>query len=143
MRPKRIFLVLCSTLALSAGCGTERGASTENGNSADGFRENVQAVFDAHCVQCHAAELPQAGLVLEDGESYDMLVGVKSLQTPMLRVAPGDPQASYLIHKLKATHLAVGGSGLGMPLTEGNHTPLGAEVIARIEDWVRSLSATR
>jgi hypothetical protein len=44
------------------------------------------------------------------------LVGVPSVQVPsLMRVAPGDAESSYLLHKLRGTHVSVGGSGNAMP----------------------------
>ena len=82
--------------------------------------------------------MPQAGLVLEDGESFAMLVGVQSTESALLLVKPGAPEESYLLRKLKGTHLKAGGSGLGMPLTEGSYTPLAPETIALIEGWIQT-----
>ena len=39
---------------------------------------------------------------LTEGNSYASLVGVTSIEKPALqRVAPGDPENSYIIHKLE------------------------------------------
>lgn len=76
----------------------------------------LQYVFDRNCVGCHDAEEPAAELSLLADASYAALVGVASVQVPTLaRVAPGDPEGSYLIHKLRRTHVDVGGTGDGMP----------------------------
>jgi hypothetical protein len=51
---------------------------------------------------CHTAAAARAGLVLEAGQAYDNLVNVPSTQVPSLnRVTPNDPEASYLIKKLR------------------------------------------
>lgn len=100
------------------------------------FSRDVQPILDANCVQCHALEIAQAELVLEDGISYDMLVRHPSTESALMRVAPGAPGESYLLLKLKGAHLEAGGTGLGMPLTEGNYTPLPEPAIAAIESWI-------
>jgi hypothetical protein len=51
----------------------------------------------------------------------------------MLLIAPGSPEDSYLWHKLRGTHLDVGGSGERMPLVA---PPLDAETMDRIETWI-------
>ena len=132
----RRFLLIFGVLI--AGCddhSTRTPDSAEEGRIS--FSGDVQPILDAHCLQCHAKEMPQADLVLEDGQAIAMLVGAKSGQAPMLRVAPGDPGASYLVHKLKGTHLDVGGAGMGMPLTEGRYTALDARSITTVEQWIR------
>ena len=56
------------------------------------------------CTSCHRAAgiVPPAGLNLTSGVSYAALVGAASVERPALRrVAPGDPDASYLVRKLE------------------------------------------
>jgi hypothetical protein len=49
------------------------------------------------------------------------------------RIEPGDPQKSYLLHKLLGTQRSVGGSGSRMPLSGG---PLADAQIAKIRQWI-------
>src|SRR5690606_7971360 len=89
-------------------------------------------VFTPICVACHtgpaSGTLP-SGLDLSNADaSYENLVGAASLEEPSLqRVAPGDPDASYLVHKIEGT-AAVGGR---MPLFQD---PLEPDVIAAIRE---------
>jgi len=56
------------------------------------------------CSACHnpnGGAFRQVGLDLSTSGSYDSLVGVASRQKGLPRVAPGDPENSYLIHKLE------------------------------------------
>jgi hypothetical protein len=77
------------------------------------------------CVGCHTSNgrVPAGGLDLTSGVSYSRLVNVPSGQRPTLnRVTPGDPENSYLIHKLDGRPGIVGGRmprGTGPFLTEG------------------------
>jgi hypothetical protein len=69
----------------------------------------------ASCVRCHTnvGRPPAGGLNLTAGNSYAALVGVPSVQRPgVLRVAAGDPENSYLIHKIEGRPTIV---GLRMP----------------------------
>lgn len=79
----------------------------------------------ASCVRCHTnvGRAPAGGLNLTAGNSYAALVGVPSVERPgVLRVSAGDPENSYLIHKIEGRPTIV---GLRMPfigppfLTEG------------------------
>lgn len=97
---------------------------------------DVQPVFDTWCVQCHLLESPQAGLVLENGEAWGNLVGIASTQAPLKRVQPGDPPASYLLHKLRGTQAQVGGSGQAMPYGSEPGGELPADARALIERWI-------
>ena len=102
--------VLFVLLACSGGDDT--GASPVE----PGFDE-IQFIFDRNCTgTCHAGDAPFEGLVLTDAAAWDALVGVPSVQVPsLMRVAPGDAESSYLLHKLRGTHVSVGGSGNAMP----------------------------
>lgn len=79
------------------------------------FIDDVQTVFDFNCVFCHQTGAANAGLNLEYGRSYEYLVNVASSESDLPRIAPGDPARSYLLHKVRGTHLTVGGAGTGMP----------------------------
>ena len=77
------------------------------------------------CVTCHSAvgRIPSAGLDLTAGNSYSRLVGVSSVERPgVLRVAPGDPDNSYMVHKLEGGPDIIGARmprGTGPYLTNG------------------------
>ena len=65
-------------------------------------------IFTPICTLCHGGVVPDAGLNLQQGMSFANLVNVPSTQTNLLRVVPGDPEASYLIHKLEGRASIVG-----------------------------------
>lgn len=92
---------------------------------------SIQAnVFTPICTSCHSGAAAPLGLRLDEGASFAMLVNAPSTEVPsLLRVAPGDPDSSYLIHKLEGT-AQVGGR---MPL---NGPALPAETIAVIRQWI-------
>jgi hypothetical protein len=64
------------------------------------------------CSSCHnpnGGAFRQVGLDMSTAGSFDSLVGVSSREKPgVLRVAPGDPDNSYLIHKLEGRTDIVG-----------------------------------
>ena len=73
------------------------------------------------------------GLKLDAANSYAMLVGVDSIEQPdILRVAPFDPDNSYIIMKLEG---AAGISGSPMPL---NPPPLDPAYIQVIRQWIEN-----
>lgn len=80
------------------------------------------------CTECHSSmgRTPSAGLSLDPGVAYANLVSVRSVEKPdLLRVAPGDPDHSYLVHKLAGGPDIVGTRmprGNGPFLTEGQMT---------------------
>jgi hypothetical protein len=79
------------------------------------FETTDQAGRNA-CVNCHTTaggRNPPMGLNLTSGFSYEALVNVPSREKPaLMRVAPGDPENSYLIHKMEGRSGIV---GLKMP----------------------------
>ena len=65
----------------------------------------------AACVTCHTASRLQfvAGLNLDHDVAYSQLVNVASREQPsLMRVAPSNPDASYIIHKLEGQAGIVG-----------------------------------
>lgn len=93
----------------------------------------VQQIFDAHCIQCHDAGDPQEGQDLEQDSAYSSDVQIPSHEAPALyRIEPGNPGRSYLYHKITGTQAAVGGSGDQMP--KGGK--LSNAEIQTIHDWI-------
>lgn len=123
--------LLASSMLLAA-CGS--GSGTIGGNPAGSLQANFDSiqnnVFDALCVGCHLGATAPAGLRLDAANSFALLVGFASVQQPgLLRVDPGNPNASYLIQKLEGT----AATGAQMPL---NGTPLPTADIAVIRQWI-------
>lgn len=77
------------------------------------------------CITCHTdnGRTPAGGLVLLEGRSYQALVSQPSrFKAGAIFVAPGDPNASYLIHKLEGAADIAGSRmprGTGPFLTSG------------------------
>lgn len=128
----------CSTALLLAACAGDGDGLDENGRPSEGGEDvllpelsSIQSrVFTPICTTCHAGSAAPLGLRLEADAAYAMLVNAPSVEVPgLLRVAPGNPDASYLIQKLEGT-ATVGGR---MPL---NGPPLPPETIAVIRQWI-------
>ena len=131
-------LLLTLVLApLSAACFSDR--LTEPGEIVR-FTADVQPIFSASCASsgCHGAinANPAAKpMVLESGLAYASIVDVSSAQLPsMSRITPGDPERSYVLHKLRGTHLDEGGSGGRMPPTASQGLP--AATIDVVRRWI-------
>ena len=101
------------------------------------FSSLSRRIFVPRCANssCHAGSPPpSAPMSLEEGQAYASLVGAVSNEAPALaRVAPGKPDQSYLINKLRGTAGSVGGLATRMPLDQ---EPLTEAEIAEIEDWI-------
>lgn len=92
-----------------------------------------QFVFTPTCAVsgCHANPGVNLGLDLSDGRAFMNTVGVTSVGDPNLsRIEPGDPDASYLLRKLR-----------GDPTIVGDRMPFGGPFLSQaeidvIEQWV-------
>lgn len=117
--------------------GTDTGG-TDTGPSepALSHAQVVQPIWDRACAHCHDSG-GDGGLSLTADNAYGELVDVPSNQADMPLVTPGDPEASYLWHKLVGTQDAVGGGGSLMP--EGRD--LTADELATVERWIREGAA--
>ncbi len=95
---------------------------------------DIQPIFDEHCVDgCHVDGV--STMPMEPENTYASMVDVASVGMPLMdRVEPGDPDLSYLMHKLWGTYQEVGGMGAAMPIGED---PLPDEQVALIELWIR------
>ncbi|HEY8521885.1 MAG TPA: hypothetical protein VIN61_17570 [Gammaproteobacteria bacterium] len=126
--------VALAGLALVAACGSGSGTVAMEGGAGGALEADfasIQAnVFTPICTACHVGASAPAGLRLDEANSYGLLVGVPSAeQAHLLRVAPGNPDQSYLIQKLEGT-AAVGGR---MPL---GGAPLPQADIDVIRQWI-------
>ena len=83
--------------------------------------EQVQALFDAHCIRCHVAGgigylqtggSSENGLDLTSGNSFGALVGQPTFQDPNTqprwRVLAAEPDSSYLVQKISSDSPKVG-----------------------------------
>jgi len=94
------------------------------------FRQIQDNIFTPTCVECHAGTFAPVGLQLEDGIAFSQLVGVASFEVPELsRVAPGDPDNSYLVQKIEGTQAIGGQMPLGGP-------PLSQELMDLVRQWI-------
>jgi hypothetical protein len=115
----------CALVALtSAGCDEKLSSITgPTQNLAPTFSSIQQNIFTASdsagraaCNSCHTTvggRVPPAGMDLGSPNAHAQLVNVASVFKPgAVRVIPGDPENSYIIHKLEGRSGIV---GLRMP----------------------------
>jgi hypothetical protein len=94
------------------------------------FALRIQPIFDSNCIGCHPGN---GSLDLTAAVSYDNLVNVSALGSPLLRVRPGDATQSYLYVKITGPCPSANCSGQRMPF--GRPALLDADVQA-IHDWI-------
>lgn len=132
--PLAPFLVLLALAGAAVACGTVKSpVEPTDGPDPSATFSRVQAeVFTPSCAVagCHGGSSPQLGLDLSAGKSWASIVNVRSVEATRLRVAPGDPDASYLVSKVKGDATITGSR---MPLG-GALTPAEIDLIV---DWVR------
>jgi hypothetical protein len=109
------------------------------------FSADVQPILTENCVGCHGGDTPAAGMNLAAGQAFANTVDVRAVQTDtstlLDRIEPGNPEASYLIHKIQGTQTAsptIRGRGQRMPLgcPTAERRCLTAEEIQLIRQWV-------
>lgn len=109
------------------------------GNGQISFAAQIQPIFTSSCALsgCHGSgnlQPPEKPMNLSAGQAYSNTVNVSSAQLgSMDRIEPGQPDRSYLVHKIQGTHLTVGGSGVRMPAS-GNF--LSQSQIDLIRNWI-------
>ena len=134
-----------ATGGTSSGGSATGGASSGGSGGASGGQSSmadVQAIFDSRCVLCHdkakhgLPTFPQLSLVASD--AHAALVNKAATETcGGILVVPGNPDRSYLIHKLTQ---ATPCDGLQMPRPFEiiKSPPLSADQVAVIRSWISS-----
>jgi hypothetical protein len=147
------FSVEWDTTAVTNGTATLRAVATDdNGNvgssailavsvanaAAATLTQIQDAVFTPRCATCHDGSQPASGALpgamdLRSGHSFASLVSVASREQPtLMRVRPGEPANSYLIHKLEGS---AGIAGARMPL---GGPFLDQATTDEVESWIAS-----
>jgi Bacterial Ig-like domain len=86
--------------------GSEAGSGAPLTADLQSIQDNI---FTPICTRCHIGASAPEGLRLDAADSYNLLVGVPSVEDPsVLRVMPGEPDNSYLIRKLEGSSGIVG-----------------------------------
>ena len=94
---------------------------------------DIEPMFVADCTSmgCHGFPMPQDGLDLRAGAGYGDLVGVPADQcSERLLVEPGQPDNSYLMHKMIGSDMCMGNR---MPKGDDAYTP---EQLELISAWI-------
>lgn len=131
-------LALSTTLLTMPAFATDCDSSKAVSNVS--FAETIEPLLHTSCAHdsCHTNDAPAVELILASGYSYWFLVNVRSTEVDaMKRVEPGDPEASYLVHKLRGTHIEAGGNGERMPF---GVEPLTEQEMATIVTWILDCS---
>jgi len=132
----RRYAAAAGLAALLGGCPFE--ASTPRGYEPT-FQAIQRDVFNVSCStrSCHGSPGFKGRLDLEEGKAYAALVGIPpdnaaALAAGLLRVAPGNPEKSFLVIKLT-----------GPAPDQGDRMPsrslaLPPAAVAAVEAWIRN-----
>jgi hypothetical protein len=130
-------LLPIAVMACSAENTSPTGGTTGStpANTPPDFLGRIQPLFVGNCTfsGCHEGVAPAHSLLLTEGQVYGNTVNVPAIQAPLLRIHPGLPDSSYLVHKIQGTHASVGGHGLRMPAMLD---PLPQRDIDMIREWI-------
>ena len=138
-------VVLAVLACLSIGCAGEGGGEGGGGPKPPectsqvpgdpiSYQANIAPLLARSCglAGCHLPPLVNAGLDLTPAKAYNQMVGVNSQQVPRLkRIKPGDPDNSYLIHKLEGRSDII---GVRMPRGNGPYLTDGQILV--IKRWI-------
>jgi hypothetical protein len=117
---------------IAAACGGNGSSPTapSAGPTLTATFSSIQSlVFEPRCASHHnGSQSPD----LRAGSAYASLVNIRSRGSSLMLVAPGDPEASYLIHKLEGR---AGIAGARMP--QGGPFLSSAD-IAVIRSWIQA-----
>ncbi|GIW40037.1 MAG: hypothetical protein KatS3mg076_0614 [Candidatus Binatia bacterium] len=124
----------CAAALCLFGCAGDGPVAFTTGGD---FGRIQREIFDRRCTSgpCHSPQTRAGGLDLSGPAAFDELVGVEpdnpaARAAGDLRVAPFEPERSFLVRKLGGPRA---GEGSRMPLGEA---PLSEDEIALIVGWI-------
>jgi hypothetical protein len=126
-------------LVILSGCGAGEGDEDGDDEGGEGVQPTLQSIqthiFSPICAPagCHVGASAQQGLRLDSVDnSFQDLVGTASTELPsLLRVDPGNPDNSYLVHKIEGRPTIAFAQ---MPL---NQPALSDSQIVAIRTWIQ------
>lgn len=107
-------------------------AALLSANEEVSFKRDLLPLLVKRCGYCHMKEDRHGYLVIDPELAYRNLVDVPAFSfSQMKRVEPGNPDMSFLIHKMTGEHSRMGAPGRAMP-----SWPLPPEFIDSIRQWI-------
>lgn len=125
----KALLVLGALAIPAAGLAAGKGKAP-----AVSFAADIAPLLKTRCAVCHLTGTEAGKLALHPKAARGSLVGRQSTESKLLLIAPGKPQASYMLMKIEGTHISTGkGSGARMPFGQA---PLDAAAIDKVRRWI-------
>lgn len=121
-----------SSSSVASSDGSNNSSSEPSNDNGATLAKVQEEVFGAICILCHVGGAAPLGLRLDsEDNSFNFLVGVASIeQSTLQRVNPGNPDESYIVHKVEG-RAGIGGGQMPLGLT-----PLSDDNIQLIRDWI-------
>jgi mono/diheme cytochrome c family protein len=115
--------------------GAYAARSLTAGQTAPSVPDEIKSLFEKHCAGCHKGLFAPKNLKLGPDSLPGSILNVVSREKPDLKLADqAAPEKSYVLKKIRGDE---GISGKRMP--PPNKTPLSAEEITLIENWLMGL----
>lgn len=125
--------ILAGAALLAVACAAQAQAPALD-TAAVSYQDDIVPLLESNCATCHLTGEEAGGMSLVGDSAIAFLVNKPSQEAPALvRVVPGNPDASYIVMKLEGTHITHGGSGAQMPF---GAPPLSPGQIAKIRQWI-------
>jgi hypothetical protein len=126
------FACVVAFASCGGGGGDGYGSSSSSGMTLTPTLASIQLnVFTPICTACHTGASAPQGLRLDDGTSCANLINAHSPQdSSLIRVVPGNPNASFIIQKLEGTQTV----GVRMPANGPPYLP--QSTIDVIRQWI-------
>ncbi len=137
MRPRLLGLLgiaLAMPLAqLANASATAMETSTPAAVNEVSFKIKIVPILKRRCAVCHITGNEPGNMALTPNDAFASLVNQDSVQSNLLRVKPGAPSESYIVHKLQGSQAQAGGLGDRMPYMA---PPLSSKQLQLIETWI-------
>ena len=135
----RAVLAAAGGTLMLCGCAGNGSAIPENPLGEEQLRPTLKSlqanIFGPICADCHRPGTQDQFMQLDtEDHTYEFTVNVLSGEIPdLFRVAPGDPEHSYLVWKIEGRPTI---SGNPMPPPTSANPPLTSEQISAIRQWI-------
>lgn len=143
---ERGFSLLAVLLFVSSACSSDEPAKDEGMACSEELPDSfdlesaTELVFARSCAfdSCHGPVGPKEGLSLHDEAAVVAAIGTPSKQRPELAlIEPGNPDASYIVLKLRGEDIAMFESSGARPSEAmPPEAPLCAGKVELIEEWI-------
>ncbi|PYT06399.1 MAG: hypothetical protein DMF49_11270 [Acidobacteria bacterium] len=135
----RAVLAAAGGTLMLCGCAGNGSAIPENPLGEEQLRPTLKSlqanVFGPICADCHNPSGIGPFPMVTEEDTYQNTVNVESFEVPgVLRVAPGDPENSYLVWKIEGRKTI---SYDRMPPPYSANPPLTNDQISTIREWIK------